>query len=98
MSFEALKDSPIPALYHLGYRIVRSRSNKKKEIVVYFAKPENAIEYLDDPKVHNLCLKRLEELKDDTQRIKRKVHKYKKSSCLDKILDFLKRIFKCFLK
>lgn len=98
MSFEAYNTSPIPSLYYLGYRIVRSKCNDKQEIVVYFAKPENAIEYLDDPKIRQLCKKRLEDLKDERQRIKRKVHKYQKSTCCSKLLDFLKRIFKCFLK
>lgn len=95
MSFEALKNSPVPFLYFQGYRIVRSRTNKKKEIIIYFAKPENAIAYRKDEKIKKLCDERLKEIEEQGKGIKRKIHKYHKKSFCHKLCIMMTKIALC---
>lgn len=92
MSFDALKNGPIPHLYIQGYRIIRTRSNKKKEIIIYFAKPENAIAYRKDKLIKNLCDERLKEIEDQGKGIKRKIHKYHKKSVCHKLCVIMTQI------
>lgn len=95
MSFEALKNSPVPHLYNQGYRIVRFRTNKNKEIIIYFAKPENAIEYREDKLIQKLCDERLKEIQSYGKGVKRKIHKYKKKSFCHKLSLIMTKLALC---
>lgn len=100
MTIDALKSGPVPSLYHLGYRIIRTKRNKKGEIVIHFGKPEKALEYsLKKDEMYALCQERLSELIAKEKQIKLKMKKFNPHpSLLRRIWDIICEIFGCVKK
>lgn len=93
MSFDALKNSPVPILYFMGYRLVKSRSNSKNEIIIYLAKPENAVKYRREKRIRELYKQRVHELKENAWEVQHVT--YKKRSCWTRLWRVVKRILFC---
>lgn len=95
MSFDALKNSPIPALYHLGYRIVRSHSNKKKEIVIHFAKQKNVVNDCKDEEVQEIYHQTIKKIKTQSTGTHKQIKKYDKPSFGKKLIYLINRVLFC---
>ncbi len=91
-------NSPIPSLYALGYRIIKSKLEKQKTIVIYFAKPEDAIEKYGDSEIYEMCLKRLEEVNRRREKINTKISNFRKYKIIDAIAGLLSKIYQLFLR
>lgn len=96
-----LKNSPIPSLFFLGYRIASAHRNKKDEVILHFAKPENAVLYEENRTAYEVCTQKLNECiqpyhkPHEVTTIDQCAHKPSKSF-MTRLWDILCKIFACF--